>query len=153
MDSTQEKIMYALGLNVILIIIGAVFYKVVEEWSWVDSVYFAVSTLTTVGFGDLHATHSISRIFATIYMLIGIPVMFYTVTLLGAYSVEKRAYTNALGVFKAKTLGHFQRGKGKARKLVQEIEQMNEVLSEKVKELEIEEEKLEKKIEKKDKKN
>ncbi|MFH1246973.1 MAG: potassium channel family protein, partial [Candidatus Micrarchaeota archaeon] len=89
MDSTQEKIAYALGLNIALIIIGAVFYKTVEMWSWVDSIYFAVSTLMTVGFGDLHATHSISRIFATCYMLIGIPVMLYTVTLLGAYSVEK----------------------------------------------------------------
>ncbi|MFH0713091.1 MAG: potassium channel family protein [Candidatus Micrarchaeota archaeon] len=149
MDSTQEKIAYALGLNFVLIIIGSLFYKTVEGWNWVDSIYFSVGTLMTVGFGDLHATHSISRVFATIFMIIGIPVMLYTVTLIGAYSVEKRAYTKAFGVFRKTQLEHLRHGKGKARKLVDDVEKLSEQLTNKMKQLEEIEEKQEKELAKK----
>lgn len=138
-DEVKQRIVYAAALNLVIIAIGAFFYKTVEEWNWVDSIYFAVSTLTTVGFGDLHPTHSISRIFAIFYLLIGIPVMFYTITLLGAYSVEKRAYTR---IFEKAPFGNFK--KPKAKKLAKELEQLSEKMTVKMKQLEKEEEKLEK---------
>ena len=34
--------------------VGSVFYHFIENWSWIDSIYFSVITLTTVGYGDLH---------------------------------------------------------------------------------------------------
>ncbi|MDP3741762.1 MAG: potassium channel family protein, partial [Candidatus Micrarchaeota archaeon] len=103
MDSLQEKIVQAAGITLVIVVIGAVFYNFVEGWNWIDSTYFAVSTLTTVGFGDLHPTHSISRLFMIFYMLFGIPVMFYTITLLGVYSVEKRGYTHSFKKIFGKT--------------------------------------------------
>lgn len=144
MDSLQEKIVQAAGLTLVIVIIGAVFYKFVEGWNWIDSIYFAVSTLTTVGFGDLHPTHSISRLFMIFYMLLGIPVMFYTITLLGVYSVEKRGYTHPLSNLFGKTpFKHLQ--KGKAKKIAKELEQLSEKMTTKMKQLEAEEEKLEEK--------
>ncbi len=144
MDSLQEKITKAAGITLVIVIIGAVFYNFVEGWNWIDSTYFAVSTLTTVGFGDLHPTHSISRLFMIFYMLLGIPVMFYTITLLGVYSVEKRGYTHSFKkIFSKIPLEHI-RGK-KAKKIVKELEQLTEKMTDKMKQLEREEEKLEKK--------
>ena len=54
---------------------GALFYRAVEGWGWVDSVYFTVITLTTVGYGDLHPTTAGSRIFTVVLILIGIGLL------------------------------------------------------------------------------
>ena len=144
MDSVQQKAFYAAGLTLAIVAIGALVYRSIENWSWLDSIYFSVSTLATVGFGDLHPTHSASRVFTILFMLIGIPIMFYTITLLGIYSIEKRAYTKPFGLFRKAKLESIKRGK--AKKLVREIENLNEKMNVKMKELEVEEEKKEKQI-------
>lgn len=45
---------------------------VVEDWDIIEALYFCVTTLTTVGYGDLHPTSDISRAFTVLYSLIGI---------------------------------------------------------------------------------
>lgn len=39
-----------------LVLTGTLFYWRFEDWSFVESLYFCVVTLTTVGFGDLSPT-------------------------------------------------------------------------------------------------
>lgn len=55
-----------------LLLTGTIFYSRVEGWSVLDSLYFSVITLTTVGYGDLHPTTPFSKLFTIIYILIGI---------------------------------------------------------------------------------
>ncbi len=59
----------------LVILIGTLFYMKVEKWNLIDSVYFWVITLTTVGYGDLSPTTPISRIFTVVYILIGIGIL------------------------------------------------------------------------------
>ncbi len=54
-----------------LLISGTIFYSTVEKWGIVDSLYFCVMTLSTVGYGDLHPTTDFSKIFTIIYLIIG----------------------------------------------------------------------------------
>ncbi len=54
---------------------GTVFYHHFEGWSWVDSFYFSVTTLTTVGFGDLHPTTDLTKIFTALYLFFGIGIL------------------------------------------------------------------------------
>jgi hypothetical protein len=42
---------------------GTVFYSTMEGWSVVDALYFSVTTLTTVGLGDLAPKTTIGKIF------------------------------------------------------------------------------------------
>src|SRR3712207_6170851 len=44
------------GLVVITLLGGTIFYSTVEGWTIVDAFYFSVTTLTTVGLGDLAPT-------------------------------------------------------------------------------------------------
>ena len=69
---------------IVMLVSGTVFYSAVENWSLVDSVYFCVMTLATVGYGDLHPTSSISKIFTMVYFLVGAGVFVNFITKLAA---------------------------------------------------------------------
>ncbi len=56
----------------IVIGIGATLYHWLEGWSWLDSIYFVVITLTTIGYGDLHPTKPVTKIITIFYGINGI---------------------------------------------------------------------------------
>ena len=56
----------------IMIGIGAALYHWLEGWSWLDSVYFVVITLTTIGYGDFTPTKPITKVITIFYGLNGI---------------------------------------------------------------------------------
>lgn len=62
------------ALVFICIVVGTVFYRLVEGWSWIDCMYFSLVTLTTVGYGDLSPTTDLSKIFTMVYILIGLGI-------------------------------------------------------------------------------
>lgn len=55
--------------------IGTVVYMVLEGWSALDSLYFSVVTLATVGFGDLHPTTDLAKLFTIVYILTGLGIL------------------------------------------------------------------------------
>ena len=50
-------------LVIITLVGGTIFYSSVEGWSVVDALYFSVTTLTTVGLGDLTPKTTIAKLF------------------------------------------------------------------------------------------
>jgi voltage-gated potassium channel len=56
------------------ILLGTLVYAWLEGWSPVDSLYFSVVTLATVGFGDLHPTTDPAKLFTIAYILVGLGV-------------------------------------------------------------------------------
>lgn len=62
------------------VILGSVFYVIVERWSVVDAVYFCAMSLATVGYGDIVPETEIGKVFTVVYVLagIGILVSFFT---------------------------------------------------------------------------
>jgi voltage-gated potassium channel len=59
----------------VLLVSGTAFYWAAEDWSLIQSLYFSVVTLTTVGYGDLTPTSDYARIFTIIYIFIGLGVL------------------------------------------------------------------------------
>jgi voltage-gated potassium channel len=55
-----------------LLVVGVIFYHQVEGWSWIDSYYFTVISLATIGYGDLSPTTSVSKLFTTAYAVLGL---------------------------------------------------------------------------------
>jgi len=67
-----------------LIGIGTWVFHVIENWTWAQSFYFSVTTLTTVGYGDINPSTDGSRIFTAIYILIGVGVVIAALTRIGS---------------------------------------------------------------------
>ncbi len=62
-----------LFIFILLLIIGSTaFYVEFEHWSVIDSLYFSVTTMATVGYGDLVPTTDIGKIFTMIYAFLSI---------------------------------------------------------------------------------
>ncbi len=83
-----------------LLVSGTVFYSAVEGWSVIDSLYFCVITLATVGYGELHPTTPISKLFTIAYLLVGIGVFLGVLNKLNSVrdaSREKRGSADADG--------------------------------------------------------
>ena len=54
---------------------GTIFYTLEEGWSIVDAFYFSVTTLTTVGLGDLSPTTTFSKLFTVVYIFAGLSLV------------------------------------------------------------------------------
>lgn len=78
-------------LTVLLLISGATFYTQHEGWSIVDSLYFCVMTMSTVGYGDLAPTSDISKLFTSIYAVITIGVFVGLVSKLAQTMLKVKA--------------------------------------------------------------
>ena len=61
-----------------------------EGWGWIDSFYFSVISLTTVGYGDLFPTSDISKIFTIVYLFMGIGILLGLINLIAKDRMEKR---------------------------------------------------------------
>ncbi len=74
-----------------LILIGTVFYWRTEGWTIIESFYFSVITLTTVGYGDLTPTSAGTQIFTVVYILIGIGVLVALLTSIAQAYIKQKA--------------------------------------------------------------
>ena len=59
----------------IILLIGTIAYHFIEKWSWVDSMYFSVITLTTIGYGDISPQTDGGKIFTIVYILVGLGII------------------------------------------------------------------------------
>ena len=71
-----------------LLIVGTVFYTLVEGWSVVDAVYFSAMSLATVGYGDVVPDSDEAKLFTVIYVLAGIGILVSFFTALATKTLE-----------------------------------------------------------------
>ena len=74
------RLIAALLMPAVLLVLGTLGYCVIEGWSFLDAVYMAVLTLTTVGFREVHELSTAGRIFTIGLALGGIFTFFYAAT-------------------------------------------------------------------------
>jgi len=89
MEEITKSLIFAFLLITILYSFGAIMYHNLEQWSWVDSVYFMTATFTTVGYGDLVPTTDEAKIFTVFFMWTGISIGFYLIYTISKYREEK----------------------------------------------------------------
>lgn len=59
-------------LVIFLLVGGTFFYQQAQGWTILDSLYFCVMTISTIGYGDLVPTTPLSKMFTIAYTILGI---------------------------------------------------------------------------------
>lgn len=71
----EPKVTPIVGVALIVLGIGVIFYHFVEGLNLIDAFYFCVITLTTVGYGDIVPTTDIGKLFTAFYVLFGVGII------------------------------------------------------------------------------
>src|SRR5947209_5642583 len=74
------RLRYALVAIVVAVALGTLGFHLLEEWTFSDSLYVTLQTLTTVGYGDVTPQTAAGRVFASLYMFMGVGVVLYVLT-------------------------------------------------------------------------
>lgn len=69
---SDDRIRGLLMLTFAMIAVASLFYWYVEGWSYLDSVYFSVITIATVGYGDLSPQTALGKVFTIGYIFAGL---------------------------------------------------------------------------------
>jgi voltage-gated potassium channel len=75
---------------VAIIVAGTVFFHHIEGWSWLDSYFFTVVTLSTVGYGELVPATPMGKIGTTLFILLGLGIFAVAIQQFGVFAMRKR---------------------------------------------------------------
>jgi voltage-gated potassium channel len=79
-----------LGLVSFTLLSGTIFYSLQEGWSIVNAFYFSVTTLTTVGLGDLSPTTTVGKLFTVIYIFAGLSLVLGFIEIVAKETLRSR---------------------------------------------------------------
>jgi len=71
MNEIQRRLQIFVALFITVALVGTVGFMFLEGLSFVDAFYFNIATMSTVGYGDIHPTREISRLFAVLLIVMG----------------------------------------------------------------------------------
>lgn len=76
------KIEIEIVVILFLIFIGMFLFHKIEGWRYLDSLYFVITTLWTVGYGDFFPKTDLWKVLSMCYITIGVPLFIYTTALI-----------------------------------------------------------------------
>jgi len=85
---TRQRLVFATAAILSMIAVGAVGFHSFENLDWLDSVYIATETVTTVGYGDLPPRTPAGKAFASVFMLFGVGTVLYALTVLAQAVIQ-----------------------------------------------------------------
>jgi voltage-gated potassium channel len=72
----------------LVLVVGTGGYMLLEHWTWDDALYMVVTTVATVGFGEVHPLSRAGRFFTIVLILVGVGSLFYAFGSVMSYVFE-----------------------------------------------------------------
>ena len=104
----HKKFTFAIVLFFVLLVSGSCVYSYIEDWRYIDSMYFTVATVTTVGYGDVVPQTDAGKIFTMFFSFFGIGMAFYFFTSFGKY-IYKKTFQIELREHREKLIEHHEK--------------------------------------------
>jgi voltage-gated potassium channel len=82
------SIIRSLAALAAVVIIGTIGYSIIEGWTFIDSLYMTIITISTVGYAEIKPLSTAGQIFTIILILGGVGTVFYILTSLVRYVLE-----------------------------------------------------------------
>jgi voltage-gated potassium channel len=84
----MKRLLWVIGFLVVIVVAGVIGYMLIEDWSFLDSVYMTIITITTVGYDEVQPLTDNGRIFSIFLMIGGVGGALYFFTVIAAYLIE-----------------------------------------------------------------
>ena len=88
MKPPNRRIGLLVVMMVIVLVTGTCGFVWIERWSWFDSFYMALITLTTVGYAEVHPLSHAGRIFNSFLIAIGVTTVFFAIGVIAQFALE-----------------------------------------------------------------
>jgi voltage-gated potassium channel len=88
LEKLKRRLIFALSLIGFVVSFGTIGYIVIEGWSFLDSLYMTVTTLTTVGYKEVKELSSVGRWFTIILIIGGVGTMLYALSTGAKFIIE-----------------------------------------------------------------
>ncbi|MCJ7482095.1 MAG: potassium channel family protein, partial [Thermodesulfovibrionales bacterium] len=80
MKELRKRLVVAAGMIWLVILFGTTGYMVIEGWSFWDSFYMTVITLTTVGYREIHELSFRGELFTVVLLIGGVGTVLYALS-------------------------------------------------------------------------
>jgi voltage-gated potassium channel len=106
-DQIRKRFLFLAVALLLVLLGGTAGFTLIAGYPWFDALYMALTTMTTVGYMEVHPLSRAGRIFNTVYIMVGVTVMFFAIGAMTTSIIELQ-------------LGNFF-GKRRIRRMVEKL--------------------------------
>jgi len=88
----KVRIFTAIFLLLLILFVGILGFRFMSNYTWIDSVYMTVITITTVGFGEVQPLDDAAKIFTIFLILTSVIILGYAITVITEYILSKNNF-------------------------------------------------------------
>lgn len=87
-SAIRNKLFVPILLIIVINAFGTIGYMVIEGWGFMDSLFMTVTTVTTVGYGEVHDLTPRGEIFTIVLLILGVGTILYLLSALAKIVLE-----------------------------------------------------------------
>lgn len=75
----RQRLYACLSLLFLLLTIGSMGFRLIEGWTWFDAFYMTLTTMTTIGYGEIHPLSHAGRVFNSFLIVLAVFSVGFTI--------------------------------------------------------------------------